>query len=86
DQAVLADSLQYIVARHESLRTVFKDHEGIGYQQIIESVDFEVSHIKNASETAVATQIETLTKIPFDLANDYMLRARIVSKSDTDHV
>ncbi|WP_046759222.1 condensation domain-containing protein, partial [Kordia jejudonensis] len=86
DQAVLADSLQHIVARHESLRTVFRDHEGIGYQQIIESDDFEVSHITNASEATVATQIETLTKTPFDLASDYMLRASIVSKSDTDHV
>ena len=82
---VLAEALQHIVDRHESLRTVFKDHEGIGYQHIIESDAFEISHIKETSEETITGQIENVTKTPFDLSKDYMLRAAVISKSDTDH-
>jgi fengycin family lipopeptide synthetase D len=82
----LAEALQHLVDRHESLRTVFKDHEGIGYQHIIESDAFEVSHIEASSEEIITSQIENVTKTPFNLSQDYMLRASVISKSETDHI
>uniref|UniRef100_UPI002602E675 amino acid adenylation domain-containing protein n=2 Tax=uncultured Kordia sp. TaxID=507699 RepID=UPI002602E675 len=82
---VLQEALQHIVDRHESLRTVFKDHDGIGYQEIKSSNDFKVAHIQNATEEIVTFQIEKVTKTAFDLSKDYMFRAVVVSINETDH-
>ncbi len=82
---VLSKALKSIVDRHESLRTVFKDHDGIGYQEVKNGNDFEVSHIQNATEEIVSSEIEKITKTAFDLSKDYMLRAAVISINDTNH-
>ncbi|MBJ6369617.1 non-ribosomal peptide synthetase [Snuella sedimenti] len=86
DVSLLSESLQYIVERHESLRTVFKDHDGVGYQEIKEIDAFEVTYIEGATEEVLSSEIDKVTTAPFDLSQDYMLRASVVSKSDIDYV
>jgi amino acid adenylation domain-containing protein/non-ribosomal peptide synthase protein (TIGR01720 family) len=86
DIKLLSESLQYLVERHESIRTVFKEHDGIGYQEIIESGNFEVSHVQEESQEILNEEIEKVTKTPFDLSNDYMLRASVVSQNNTEHI
>ncbi|SFE91411.1 non-ribosomal peptide synthase domain TIGR01720/amino acid adenylation domain-containing protein [Chitinophaga sp. CF118] len=77
------DALQYalqsIIGRHEILRTVIKEEEGVAYQQILTADNWE---LKNVNTEAGITE---LAHQPFDLANDYTLRAGLWSQNNDEH-
>ena len=86
DMAMLSESAKILVNRHESLRTVFKDEEGIGYQHIMPCDEFKVTYITELEEeTALGDYIEEIVATPFDLENDYMLRMTVVKESESVH-
>ena len=87
DIKLLNEALKALVTRHESLRTVFRDKEGVGYQYIIESDNFEMKHISKLPENIeLSSFIDSITSKSFDLSKDYMLRATIVAENDTSHI
>ncbi|MFJ5294858.1 amino acid adenylation domain-containing protein, partial [Streptomyces sp. NPDC088348] len=76
DTDALRAALRDVVARHETLRTVFPEKDGVPYQRVLEGaavdVDLTVQEVAaEGLETAVFTAVTT----PFDVAADLPLRA-----------
>ncbi|PSL45611.1 non-ribosomal peptide synthase protein (TIGR01720 family)/amino acid adenylation domain-containing protein [Chitinophaga niastensis] len=82
NQAALSHALQTIVNRHESLRTVIAQQEGIAYQRILNKDQWKlgVTHHPEFRENKTALQhyIQQLVETPFDLTNDHMLRVDVI--------
>ncbi|WP_043706835.1 non-ribosomal peptide synthetase, partial [Tenacibaculum ovolyticum] len=83
---LLERSLRIIVERHEILRTVIKEKNGIGYQELIASNNWTLSQ-KNIENTSLENQvIIDFTNAPFDLAKDYTFRACLYKLPDNNYV
>ncbi|WP_052061456.1 non-ribosomal peptide synthase/polyketide synthase [Rhodococcoides fascians] len=82
-QAALIDVLD----RHESLRTVYPDHDGIGFQHVLESdavaVELERATATDADVPAVLLEFALR---PFDLAVQLPFRAVLLETAETEHV
>ncbi|SKA37110.1 amino acid adenylation domain-containing protein [Chitinophaga eiseniae] len=89
DEAGLSFALQTIVDRHEALRTVIRQEHGVPYQQLLEVDGWELAKIsgnKFSTPEALQAHLIELVNTPFDLAEDYMLRASLVRLSVDEHI
>ncbi|MCB9252335.1 MAG: amino acid adenylation domain-containing protein [Flavobacteriales bacterium] len=79
-------SIQGVLQRHESLRTVIVEDGGQGYQQILPWEGWQLSRSK-ASNTkeGIGAQISREISRPFDLSKDYMLRCLLIEHSKDHH-
>jgi amino acid adenylation domain-containing protein/non-ribosomal peptide synthase protein (TIGR01720 family) len=90
DPAALQQALDDVVARHESLRTVFVEADGTGdpTQHIIPaaqaSVPFTVVAPPNSDDATAA--VEELVRKPFDLATDLPVRAAVVEAGPGERI
>jgi hypothetical protein len=86
----LGQTLQEIVNRHEVLRTVYKEDEGRAYQHIQPKDGWQLSFIDGAKfkedQHSFQQYIQQLIIAPFDLANDYMLRAYLIRLAEEDSI
>ena len=82
-----------IIERHESLRTVFPEHEGKPVQRVIDSFNFKLRNInlsryknkKNLKQKSdFYCQLEAET--PFDLATGPLVRGLLIKQSRTEHI
>ncbi|MCJ8273066.1 MAG: condensation domain-containing protein, partial [Psychrosphaera sp.] len=75
-----------IVERHEPLRTVFIDSSN-GVQQLIrETVEFKINRIDVTNLADVEQAVQQDARLPFDLANDIMLRIGVIRLSKGEGV
>ncbi|MFI8962716.1 amino acid adenylation domain-containing protein [Streptomyces sp. NPDC053493] len=79
DAAALEDALGDVVARHESLRTVFGERDGIPYQRILPAPEAPLL-------TRTDRPVQELVGHTFDLAVDVPLHAYLRTESPEDHV
>ena len=91
DVDVLERCLQTIVARHEPLRTVFRDSEGMLRQMVCSEWRFALSRV-DLRDTPEADRDKQCWEFlsgeaerPFDLGTDLMLRGALVRLSDQEH-
>ncbi|WP_148639250.1 non-ribosomal peptide synthetase, partial [Aquimarina longa] len=82
----LETSFQTIVDRHEVLRTVIYSDDGIGYQKVIPSEEWQLSKAKLESEENLERELSSFLNIPFDLSKDYMFRACLYDLGDNNYV
>ncbi|WP_232536702.1 non-ribosomal peptide synthase/polyketide synthase, partial [Mycobacterium intracellulare] len=84
--AALAD----VMARHESLRTMFPAREGIPRQLVVDVDDadcgWQISDARGWSTTRLGNVVETLVGHRFDLATEIPLRAMLLRVSDDEHL
>ena len=87
------ESLQYaiqqIVNRHEVLRSVihWSEEDNSAYQQILAQNQWQLAAIEPESGPEdLTTAIQSFIQAPFDLSADHMLRAGLVTRSETDHL
>lgn len=84
DEAIAAQALEHIIARHEVLRTVFQEHQGEVSQVIRADVEFvlakqDVSGLTDTQQAAAIEQyVAEESRRPFDLTQDVMLRAGFI--------
>lgn len=81
DIDLLTNVVKRILTRHESLRTVFKEKNGVGYQSIQEADDFAIDVLpfnKGEQKADIENRITAAIKKPFDLSNDYMIRLAVM--------
>ncbi len=72
DVPALQLALNDVVARHESLRTVFPDHDGVPFQHV--HPDAEVPLVE-ATTNRVGSDVEAATEYAFDLATEIPVRS-----------
>ncbi|MGW4283509.1 non-ribosomal peptide synthase/polyketide synthase, partial [Nocardia sp. NPDC004750] len=81
DPDTLAAAVGDVVGRHETLRTVYPDHEGVGYQRILD-VD-QAPAVRMLEATGA---LREFAAAPFDLTAEVPLRVGLVTRSDRDHL
>ncbi|QNH11978.1 non-ribosomal peptide synthetase [Xanthomonas sp. SI] len=77
-----------VVARHEALRTVFVDVDGIPMQAIRDDADSALSwtEIAGADGAALEAAMRTQACTPFDLGGDALLRVCLAREAEDRHV
>ncbi|WP_069170191.1 non-ribosomal peptide synthetase [Streptomyces griseus] len=94
DTQALRGALADVVARHESLRTVFAEHDGVARQNILGAsaaaalVPLAVDQppVGEDADTWAEESIRRLSAVPFDLTGDIGLRAHLLRLAPTRHV
>lgn len=90
DLAALSASFKFIVDRHEILRTVIIEKDGIGYQEICTADDWEMICLSEQDlflkGSSVDTYISEETLRPFDLSRNFLLRVNLIALSDNEYV
>ena len=92
DVAALQGALDHIVARHESLRTIFDLVDGTPVQVISESrsVDLPVIDLSKIPALEREAEAKRLLRMeaerPFDLSCDLMLRVALIKLDEQEHI
>ena len=92
NQAVLEDSLNEIIRRHEILRTSIVSQDGQPWQQIASALTIElslldISSLPVAQRTLEAQRIAAkLAEFKFDLARLPLIKAKLVRLSNQEHI
>ncbi|MDD1023133.1 amino acid adenylation domain-containing protein [Pseudomonas sp. TNT2022 ID1048] len=88
----LEQAFAALVARHETLRTVFKRHADDRLEQAAAEVELAVQYLDlsatdaSEQEQAVAAQAQQQSLQPFDLATGPLLRVKLIRLAAEEHV
>ncbi|WP_165760516.1 non-ribosomal peptide synthetase [Niastella populi] len=81
--AVLEKAINAIVDRHEVLRTVIREEDGIPCQHVMPKGKWKMSyHDDLAGADALKEFVSEFINQPFDLSNDSMLRSALLKEDD----
>jgi len=85
DQEALLWALREVVRRHDVLRTVFGEHDGVTCQKINEAfvLDLELVHLRQAE---LPDFLAREARKPFDLERSPGIRATLIRLNDRNHV
>ncbi|MGW0601615.1 amino acid adenylation domain-containing protein [Streptomyces sp. NPDC002776] len=87
DRRALEAALRDVVARHESLRTVFAEDEDGAHQIVLGPERAElVFETADTSEDRWEEDLAQASRYSFDLSTELPVRARLLRVGDTDHV
>ena len=88
----LEHAFRQVITRHESLRTVFLEEDGVLFQRILPEVAFDLQRF-DLSETPAGSRESDAGSLcraeattPFDLERGPLIRARIITLADDDHL
>lgn len=86
----LAKAFQLSIARHESLRTVFRMVDDEPAQVILEDLPFTIDQVFTGSQEdkdqRVNAEVQSLAKTSFDLKNGPLFRIRLLALSGSEYV
>ncbi|MFF3640054.1 non-ribosomal peptide synthase/polyketide synthase [Streptomyces sp. NPDC002564] len=87
DTDALRAALGDVVARHESLRTVFPEHDGQAEQRILAPADapFALTLVR-ADERGLPGLLKEAASAGFDLARELPVRGALFTLAETEHV
>ncbi len=89
DVAALEESLNFIVRRHESLRTVFRSTDSDGPRQIVlpelppSLATIDMRRAGDEQTSRLAEALAQIQETPFDLSEGPLLRVGILRLADT---
>ncbi|NLR67705.1 non-ribosomal peptide synthase/polyketide synthase [Chitinophaga varians] len=90
DKEALASALQTVINRHEILRTVIAQEDGVAWQRLLDRDQWQLTvtdePVYHEDPLALSSLVHALVQAPFDLAKDHMMRAHLVVLSPTEHV
>ncbi|WP_212004576.1 non-ribosomal peptide synthetase [Chitinophaga sp. HK235] len=90
DRTALSRTLQTIVNRHEVLRTVIEQSEGIACQRMLDKDQWQLTIVDDArckaDTAALQEHIKALIDTPFNLSADHMLRAHLIPQDSETHI
>ena len=88
DVACLQTAVDRLVARHESLRSCFHEHDGEGFQLIRDeaSVTVETTKLNHVSKSALDECIRDLVHRPFNLTKGPLFRVSVIECGPQSHV
>ncbi|HXL90832.1 MAG TPA: amino acid adenylation domain-containing protein, partial [Streptosporangiaceae bacterium] len=85
DTAALRAALTDVTSRHEALRTVFPDRDGVPYQEVLPEACPELTEM-TVSGQDVAEAAAEAARYRFDLAREIPVRGWLLSVSPVEHV
>ncbi|MFF9027204.1 amino acid adenylation domain-containing protein [Streptomyces iakyrus] len=85
DRAALRAALGDVVARHESLRTVIRERDGVPYQVVLPDVETPFT-ARDGDPAEPPGRVAEAARRRFDLAAEPPLRAELISLSADEHV
>ncbi|MBT2458190.1 non-ribosomal peptide synthetase [Streptomyces sp. ISL-86] len=84
DTSALADALADVLARHESLRTVFGEYDGIPFQRVLDPDDLAPClTVEQVAESDLATAVDDACRFCFDLTVDVPVRSWLFRTEST---
>ncbi|MGC5665051.1 amino acid adenylation domain-containing protein [Micromonospora sp. WMMD723] len=87
DRQALQDALADVVARHESLRTIFSDDAGVPYQFVLDAGSATPALAEHhVTDDELPAVLEKAARYPFDLASQPPLRADLFRLATNVHV
>ncbi|MFH9729749.1 non-ribosomal peptide synthase/polyketide synthase [Streptomyces sp. NPDC017260] len=87
DRAALSTALSDVVARHETLRTVFPHTAGIPRQRVVDATEGPVPlTVRAADEAEVPALLREAAVRAFDLTSEVPLRAELFALAPDEHV
>ncbi|MGW0934575.1 non-ribosomal peptide synthase/polyketide synthase [Streptomyces sp. NPDC002666] len=87
DRSALDEALADVMGRHESLRTVFPEAEGVSYQRVLEPCAVRVrARLSEVAQDELADRLAESARQPFDLAAQPPLRAELFAVAPEEHV
>ncbi|MBC9915636.1 non-ribosomal peptide synthetase [Chitinophaga varians] len=88
--AALARSFQAIINRHDVLRTVIAEKDGVAYQRVLDRDGWQLAVIDEPAykedATALRAYLESVISAPFNLSGDHMLRAHLICLSTDEYI
>ncbi|WP_417715000.1 amino acid adenylation domain-containing protein [Rhodococcus kronopolitis] len=85
DTALFAAALADVVGRHESLRTVFGEVDGLLVQRVLDEATPELT-VLDGTEAEVADLVRGAVLRPFDLTREIPVRGTVIRLDTDDHV
>ncbi|WP_413767046.1 non-ribosomal peptide synthase/polyketide synthase [Rhodococcus pyridinivorans] len=85
DVGALRTALGDVVERHESLRTVYPDIDGVGHQSVQPPYEVELP-VERVAESSLFERAEQLTSVGFDVTSEVPLRVVLFSLGAREHV
>jgi nonribosomal peptide synthetase DhbF len=87
DRAALHDALGDLVQRHESLRTIYPNEDGLPYQHILDDASARPPVIEaDSSEEEIAAQLHAAARGGFKLESTTPLRVHLFKLAADEHV
>ncbi|MFI5765619.1 condensation domain-containing protein [Streptomyces sp. NPDC051563] len=87
DKGALRGALCDLVARHESLRTVFRESDGEPHQHIFEPAEaVPALSVEDVRGSQVSDVLLRAYRVPFDLANEIPLRVQLFEQGPDEHI
>ncbi|MET0474163.1 MAG: amino acid adenylation domain-containing protein, partial [Mycobacterium sp.] len=86
DLDALRDAVGDVVDRHESLRTVFAEHDGDPFQHILPVGTRAPMGVVDCDEAELPPAIAEVSAHPFDLSTEIPLRVNVLRVDAEDHV
>ncbi|MFD3586804.1 non-ribosomal peptide synthase/polyketide synthase [Streptomyces sp. NPDC058683] len=87
DRAALSAALADVVARHETLRTVFPHTAGVPYQRVLDTTEVAVPlTVRAAGEAELPALLREAAVRAFDLTSEVPLRAELFALAPDEHV
>ncbi|MDV3123367.1 non-ribosomal peptide synthase/polyketide synthase [Mycobacterium sp. 21AC1] len=85
DIDALHDALTDVVDRHESLRTIFEERDGVYHQRILPRGTRPPLHLVDCAEADTAAAVAAAVEYRFDLSTEIPLRAQVFRAGTDDH-
>ncbi|WP_433361774.1 amino acid adenylation domain-containing protein [Streptosporangium sp. CA-115845] len=85
DVGVLGVALRDVVGRHESLRTVFPEVDGVACQRLLDTAEVSFDQV-GVGESELADELRAFAGRGFDLAVETPLRVRLFTLDPGEHV
>ncbi len=85
DLEVIEKAFRSLVERHEILRTVIKQQDGKAYQEVLAPDQWLLRKETVEGEESLAVRVAEVISEPFDLEQDYALRAALFSPGEEEH-
>ncbi|MFD9540883.1 amino acid adenylation domain-containing protein [Streptomyces sp. NPDC060022] len=94
DTEALRGALADVVARHESLRTVFAEYDGVARQEVLDAsaaealvpLVVELPPAEGSADAWAESMVRRLSAVPFDLAGDIGVRAHLLRLGSARHI
>ena len=88
DRSAVQAALDALAARHESLRTVFVEADGLPWQRILPAATVPIGFedLNGQDHAAQLRKLEAEAFVPFDLEHGPLLRARLFKVNAQEHL